>query len=175
MPEVKVCTRCKVGQPPDAFAKDVSRRDGKHPYCRKCKRDDYRSYRVRPNAVAKKRAYAERWRNENRERFREMCRVKTRQYRASLRIRVLAAYGGENPTCACCGEDTVEFLAVDHINGGGNAHRREIKADFGWSFYKWLVDNDYPDGFQLLCHNCNFAKSHYGGVCPHQRKRAEVA
>jgi hypothetical protein len=64
----------------------------------------------------------------------------------------------------------MEFLALDHINGGGNAHRREVtgSAKGGPKFYYWLRDNNYPPGFQVLCHNCNQAKATYGR-CPHQR------
>ena len=32
---------------------------------------------------------------------------------------------------------------------------------------EWLKRNDYPPGFQVLCHNCNWAK-HALGRCPHQ-------
>lgn len=43
----------------------------------------------------------------------------------------------------------------------------------GWRgnqrFYQWLEDNDYPPGFQTLCHNCNHAK-HVLGVCPHREE-----
>lgn len=56
------------------------------------------------------------------------------------------------------------FLCIDHIDGGGNKHRAEIKGDF----YRWLIDNNFPPGFQTLCHNCNMAKGLYGR-CPHER------
>jgi hypothetical protein len=70
----------------------------------------------------------------------------------------------------CCSEATFEFLALDHIAGGGNAHRREIGTGpgDGASFARWVVKNNYPDSIQLLCHNCNSAKAFYG-QCPHQR------
>lgn len=56
---------------------------------------------------------------------------------------------------------------IDHVNGGGNAHRRSIGGTTACTvrFYRWLEVNNYPEGFQVLCHNCNFAKSH--GGCPH--------
>ena len=28
----------------------------------------------------------------------------------------------------------------------------------GIDLVKWLTLNDFPDGFQILCHNCNYAK-----------------
>ena len=33
------------------------------------------------------------------------------------------AYGD---SCACCGEREPKFLGIDHTNGGGNTHRREV-------------------------------------------------
>lgn len=68
--------------------------------------------------------------------------------------------------CACCGEANTVFLAVDHVNGGGNNHRRVMGITGSASFYRWLDNNGWPDGFQTLCHNCNYAK-HALGVCPH--------
>lgn len=76
----------------------------------------------------------------------------------------LEHYGGK---CACCGESIPEFLAIDHIDGGGNTHRKTIGAK---SLFFWLRANNYPGGFQILCHNCNHAKGSYG-VCPHETSR----
>ncbi len=64
--------------------------------------------------------------------------------------------------CNCSGETTQQFLTVDHVYGGGNRHCKEIKSNI----YTWLVCNNFPEGFQLLCYNCNCAKGHYGS-CPH--------
>lgn len=64
-----------------------------------------------------------------------------------------------------CGEDTYKFLAIDHINGGGGADRKIVGA--GFPFYQSLIKRRFPDGFQVLCHNCNLAKGFYG-VCPHK-------
>ena len=32
---------------------------------------------------------------------------------------------------------------------------------------QWLITNNFPMGFQILCWNCNVAKGILG-VCPHQ-------
>ncbi len=87
------------------------------------------------------------------------------------RVSVLTHYcGGLKPFCVCCGESEIKFLCIDHINGGGNKHRREI---FGTSrsgnLSIWLFNNKFPEGYQILCHNCNMAKGAYG-ECPHRRK-----
>jgi hypothetical protein len=87
--------------------------------------------------------------------------ARQKRYVHRMRQGALDAYGRE---CACCGDSTEVFLAIDHIDGGGNRHRKEIGGS-GSHFYIWLARNDYPPGFQTLCHNCNWAKSR--GGCPH--------
>lgn len=89
-------------------------------------------------------------------------RVRARQFAA-----VLAAYGG---ACACCGETTPAFLTIDHVDGGGAEHRREVGRDI----YRWLVREGFPDGFRLLCWNCNCGRERNGGMCPHETQRAAV-
>jgi hypothetical protein len=34
--------------------------------------------------------------------------------------------------------------------------------------YVWLRDNGWPEGYRVLCHNCNSARGLYG-YCPHER------
>lgn len=77
-----------------------------------------------------------------------------------LRKRVLDMYGSK---CQCCGEEQEAFLALDHVNGGGQKHRRERGAQ---GVYRDALAAYDPDRFQVLCHNCNFA-THTCGVCPH--------
>lgn len=71
--------------------------------------------------------------------------------------------------CVCCGESELMFLTIDHINGGGSQHRREEGFSSGQGFYHWLVKNEFPEGFQTLCMNCNLGKHRNGGVCPHRK------
>lgn len=85
-------------------------------------------------------------------------------HKNKLKKEVIAAYGG---VCACCEEDILNFLTIDHIDGGGNAHRRELKNNGGGSFYSYLRKNGWPEGYQVLCFNCNMSKG-FLGTCPHQ-------
>jgi hypothetical protein len=84
--------------------------------------------------------------------------------RKRLRDETFVRYGGY--VCACCGEREPQFLQLDHINNNGAEHRKTIGRCSGDSFYKWLKNNGYPPGYQVLCANCNFAKGRYGR-CPH--------
>lgn len=78
-----------------------------------------------------------------------------------IRKEVIKHYGGE---CACCGERHFEFLAIDHIDGGGRKHRKKINTPLPY----WLRKNGFPPGFRILCHNCNMAIGRYG-YCPHNQ------
>jgi hypothetical protein len=82
-------------------------------------------------------------------------------------MEMLVAYGGSPPRCACCGEVEYAFLALDHINGGGNAHRRQVGAGSTGVMYA-LRKAGWPPGYRVLCHNCNLAIAWYGR-CPHVR------
>jgi 5-methylcytosine-specific restriction endonuclease McrA len=82
-------------------------------------------------------------------------RVSTKQKPRLLKDRLdaITHYGGK---CAYCGEDRFEFLAFDHINDDGASHRKVIGKR---NIAPWLKHNNYPEGFQILCHNCNLAKN----------------
>jgi hypothetical protein len=76
------------------------------------------------------------------------CRAK------AVHAQVIAHYGA---ACACCG--TTERLTIDHVNGGGTA---QLRDQFNYSavrFYRWLVSQGFPPGFQTLCQPCNSSKN----------------
>ena len=75
-----------------------------------------------------------------------------------------AAYGGY--VCKCCGETWKPFLSIDHINGGGEKHRKAC----GQAVYRDLRRKGFPPGFQVLCMNCQFGKKTWG-ICPHEYER----
>ncbi len=102
----------------------------------------------------------------------QQLRDARKRWATKLRHEVLYYYSVGQPQCACCGETHLEFLALDHIDGGGNVHRdtlnqgKKYRAS-GQDIYRWIRRNKFPEGFQVLCHNCNMAKSFYGR-CPHR-------
>src|ERR1035437_10247647 len=63
-----------------------------------------------------------------------------RNYQRTARERVIKNYGGK---CVCCGENKIEFLAIDHIEGGGRKHRAEIKST---NIAIWIIKNNFPKG-----------------------------
>ncbi len=76
------------------------------------------------------------------------ARVLTAHYNA--RQATIDAYGG--PVCQLCGEEEYRLLQIDHINGGGTKHLKEIGQG---SLCRHLAKEGYPDGYRVLCCTCN--------------------
>lgn len=75
-----------------------------------------------------------------------------------IRLKVLNHYSKGNPRCQKCGFKKIECLDLDHINNGGNKDRRSNPKHNFYSWWKWIIDNNYPKEFQVLCRNCNWEK-----------------
>jgi hypothetical protein len=124
---------------------------------------------VRPTGTKTAAAQARRWRAANPEAqaaIDERARAGRADERRRLRLETFQAYSEAVPSCACCGESTIEFLTLDHIDGGGNADRKANKHSGGTTTYRRLRRSGYPPGYRVLCWNCNAATGLYG-ECPH--------
>jgi hypothetical protein len=99
----------------------------------------------------------------------ESCKSKKNQLGKEsfrkIRREVINALGGK---CACCGEMEFQFLAIDHIHGGGSKEKAALKKRGTGSFFPAYVKSlGCPkDKYRVLCHNCNQSLGHYGN-CPH--------
>jgi hypothetical protein len=152
-------------KPREAFKRDASRRDGLFIHCRDCERAQRRQrYAADPEAILEpQRQYRKDHPDQARERDRrrwEKRRDKQSAYkkrvRAELRLRVFGHYGMQ---CACCG--STKQLSIDHVNGDGAAHRREIFGSNRMpseSMYRWIIANGFPADLQTLCKPCNHSK-----------------
>src|SRR5256885_16412078 len=104
-----------------------------------------------------RREYMRRWRAKNPEKARENTRLGLRRMRArdperyrkymrdwrashpgrhneinhksllKFRLQVLQHYGGTPPKCACCEFSNIDYLEIDHIDGGGSRHSKSIR------------------------------------------------
>ena len=81
-------------------------------------------------------------------------REEIKQKRKELKEFVLTHYGNDKLACVHCGESRLACLSIDHIKGRGKEHRRMV----GSHMYLWLKSNDFPEGYQTLCMNCQFIK-----------------
>jgi len=123
--------------------------------------------RQTPEYKAKKKEYS----------LRPEVKVMKKEYRkrdSAIKLEVFSTYSkrhsdNEIPCCRCCGENfNIIFLTIDHIEGREHLSKTE-KDQSGGQLYRWLKRNNYPEGYQVLCWNCNSAKGLLG-ECPHEMK-----
>jgi hypothetical protein len=122
------------------------------------KRREYNNNPKIHNVILQRQAV---WRSNNRKRANELSGISKKRYELRCKELVFNHYG---KVCACCGEKNIKFLTVDHIEGGGRKHRGDIKS----KIQIWLVKNNFPDNFQILCYNCNCGRNSNHGICPHK-------
>lgn len=165
---MKRCPQCKIEKFEDEFAKNAHPRWGGDEYaswCRVCNRRRHRiRYQNKRIEVLKEKK--SRWASMSIERKNK----KLKQFRESSwskRVEVITRYGGK---CTCCGETEIKFLEIDHINNDGALHRKFIGSS---RIVAWLKKENYPSGFQILCSNCNMAKSRHG-ICPHKVSAVDI-
>lgn len=153
----KPCSACGEDLPLDSYSPSPKGLYGRDSRCKRCRRERYRND---PEARARNAEASRRYRADPA--IRAERAAKQQAKKRANRQRLIEIYGGR---CECCGEGRWEFLAVDHINGGGTKERREMGTT---AYYKMLSEaGARMPGYRLLCSNCNSALGFYG-YCPHK-------
>jgi 5-methylcytosine-specific restriction endonuclease McrA len=75
------------------------------------------------------------------------------------RLKVITHYTDGTLYCTNCGLPIYDCLEIDHKNGDGAKHRVEVGSN---SITAWIIANDFPDGFQILCATCHRLKTKRG-------------
>ena len=139
---------------------------------RRARKKKYRKeYNLRPEVIARKKAKNKEYRERNKDKIDKYRREVEIPKNRKLAIEVFSVYSKRHsnsdiPCCRCCGiNEHMEFLTIDHIDGRAHLSEKE-KELHSKGLNSWLKKNNYPDGFQILCFNCNMAKSDKGH-CPH--------
>ena len=168
-PETWICKKCGVLTPDKFYV--CKHGSGVRIRCITCTRDHGRERREKDPHLSGK--YSAIWRKNNPEQWKKHHDAyyqrhqnevldAQKQIRLERRLTVLRHYSNsDHPYCSSCGENILRFLVIDHIDGKGNEHRKTIKRKSD-SFYRWLIENRFPSGFRVLCHNCNHSFSIYG-------------
>ena len=153
---MKTCSLCKQTKPLSDFSPRSGGRVKSH--CKQCRREHH-------DPVKHREAYQKR---------REHILVGVQARRRRYRTDALLHYSNGTMQCACpgCTETRLEFLTLDHIDGGGNKDRRRLTKSAnrnpgGLAVYYDLRRRNYPTGFRVLCFNCNSARGAWG-YCPHE-------
>ncbi len=98
------------------------------------------------------------WRQKHRVYMRDYVRKRT----ATMKEKVILHYGNDKMVCMKCGVSDIRALSIDHINAG---EEKPSTRRSGTMFYRWLIKNNYPEGYQTLCMNCQFIKRHERNEC----------
>ena len=85
----------------------------------------------------------------------ELRAVKRAKEHAELKNAVIEYYSKGTYQCVNCGIGDMDVLCIDHIEACGVGGRGRSSGN---RFYRWLVSNGFPRGFQVLCANCNMKK-----------------
>jgi hypothetical protein len=110
--------------------------------------------------------YMQKWRTKNRSRWIAYVRARNKKYRkeqneyarkrhqkqyAQLKHEILEKLGSK---CQKCGYPDIRCLDIDHIEGGGNIHRKKIGVGVG--YLKDILKGIEKNQYRLLCKNCNW-------------------
>lgn len=164
---MKKCSKCGKELPTHRFSRDRHNPKGLRSHCKGCMSEYHKTHYLRMREYM--RSYRSKF-PEKHKKHQEQFYQRRKKGRRATRFEVLSHYSKGKPKCACCGEEEIVFLAIDHIDGGGRQHLRKLnKHSLSPS---WYVKNNFPKAFQILCHNCNWGK-HRLGKCPHLSKIKE--
>ena len=112
-------------------------------------------------------------------------KAKRKNTRDDIRLKILQTYSkrlskSNIPCCNCCGQNShMDFLAIDHIAGIKQMDSEPELVKLGYSskleymgLLKFIIENNFPKGFQILCTNCNVAKGmkKNNNECPMKNK-----
>jgi hypothetical protein len=167
---MKKCYACGKKLPVESFYKNKSKQDGLATECKFCSSKKDREYQIRNADQIKERRHEYYLKNK------DVITKKVYDYidanrdkhnawgtksKNKLKTEIFSHYCNGDIKCRMCEETELGVLTVDHINGNGTKHRIEIglgRRGGGYGMYQWLKKNNYPDGFQILCFNCQFRK-----------------
>ena len=132
------CSLCLRILPLDCFNRKLS---GHQSNCKECRK------KFPSNDPVRHRATNKLWRERNADKIKEKkCRDYIKE-RDELKNEWLSAYGSK---CTCCGESEKKFLTVEHLNGDGKRHRKEVGT--GLNMLKDLRKQGFPkDIYTILC------------------------
>ena len=113
--------------------------------------------------------YCKKWQNKNKEHIRDY----QKRYFLELKEKVFRYYCGKKLRCMCeCGcNNANHILFLSLYRKGSRIRIGDTDESFGRlrqesiQKYRWIIKNNFPSDFQVLCHNCNHGKRINNGIC----------
>lgn len=137
--EGRVCATCKIYKTKSEYHPSGTTWNLMRSHCKECRSIEKKRRKGIPELHEKKL-------QENRD------------YRKKVKEDIIEHYTRGRMKCKFCGISDMEVLTLDHINGKGRKHREDIGGS--GVFYNWIIRENFPEGFQVLCRNCNTIKMH---------------
>lgn len=149
---MKICRRCNKEKSDEEFYKIKKSKDGLDSWCKSCKNKYNRKYSEKWNRNPKNKRKRKKWKNK----WYKFHKLYHKEHHLTNSIIVLQVYSDGKMKCEICDEDDIDVLTIDHIDGGGTEHRKNINIGAGSGFKRWLIKNNFPSGYRVLCRNCNW-------------------
>ena len=172
---MRFCPKCKTEKEESEFYAHRGN-GGVQSYCKSCARQYSIDWAKQHPEVIKRRKkkyydehseaiikYVGKWQRDNREEVNK----KNREFAYKCRVEALTHYGNGKLACIRCSESDIRCLSIDHINGGGNQHRRELGGK-GIKLSQILRRQGFPEGYQTLCMNCQWKKRYENHEVGHE-------
>jgi hypothetical protein len=156
---MKICRCCKLEKADKQFSPEPRNTDKLDSYCRSCRANKRKLFRVNNPEKVKAKTKEIYYKHQ------DVLMEKAKNGHKNTKLEVFTRYSNGTPTCKQCGFSDLRALSIDHINGGGLKHRRLLGISGGSGFYHWLKRNNYPEGYQVLCMNCQYIKKETNKEC----------
>ena len=142
------------------LARDKEYRTKNRERTNKQKREHYAKNRVRIGREKREeyKANTEKYlvqAKKSRTKHRTKILLKKKKEYEGYRLDVLTYYSKGTPKCKNCGITGMPFLQIDHIYG--RKAMGQTRTDGGVRLYREL-HKKHPEGYQVLCSNCNMMK-----------------
>jgi len=134
------------------------------------KRNNYQNSQYKENPEGRINRMQE-WRRKNPEKYkasfkrdRERLAEWIKENYSNWKQEVIKHYTKGKNCCECCGFSDQRFLTIDHIVPRSKTKEPRMG---GSSLYKYILNRNFPSGYQILCYNCNMGKRD-NLDCPHK-------
>jgi len=141
----KTCSKCGETKDISEYWKNAHNPDGLAYECINCRKKYKHKWDIENKEHLQKKW--KEYRIKHKYKRREYCKF----WRETKHMIVIQVYSDICMECELCGEDDIDVLTIDHIDGGGLKHLKTIPNR---DLYAWLGNNNFPDGFRVLCWNC---------------------
>lgn len=122
----------------------------------------YEAAKLNPAFMIKKRESNKSYYQKSKQLILAKIAAYARRKRDEHKLQVINHYTDNDPKCANCGLDILSLLSIDHINNDGAEHKRKLfsgkRRGDTRAVYKDIVEKNFPEGYQILCFNCNYHK-----------------